>query len=206
MNGTPRGLNRTLLGLIGLVFMALGAALAILAMVPAAGHWWQDWSARALSGFNELAQRTHLFPGGGSWLWLVVAAALLLLAVCMLSWIANQGKGRAGILHQYAGSADDDGAAGKVLLSCAVAEQALKSALLERTDLLSVSVTSYDFRGLTSLRVRVRPRQGVAPHAVAADIAALVEAMDTLIGVAVPVLVSIGSGARSRFTKADRVR
>ncbi|MGO4383599.1 hypothetical protein [Specibacter sp. RAF43] len=206
MNGTPRGLNRVLLGLIGLVFMALGAALATLATVPAAGRWWQGWSARAVSGLGELARGTHFFPGGGSWIWLVVAAALLLIAVCMLSWIANQGKGRAGILHYYAGSADDDGAAGKVLLSCAVAEQALKSALLERTDLLGVSVTSYDFRGRTSLRVRVLPRQGVAPHVVAADIGALVEAMDTLVGVAVPVLVSIGSGARSRFTKAERVR
>ena len=124
----------------------------------------------------------------------------------MISWIANQGKGRASTLHDYPGNADDDGAAGAVRLSCAVAEQALKSALLERTDIFGVSVTSYDFRRQTALRVRVLPRPGVAPHVMAQDISELVAALDELLGLEVPVLLSIGRGARSRFTKAERVR
>jgi len=206
MNGTPRGFNRFLLGLLGLVLLVLGAAVVALAAVPAAGSWWQGWSAPQLESLRALAARTRLSPTMGSWIWLLAAACLLVVVIVMVTWIANQGKGRTGILLERAGNAEDDGAAGKVVLSCAVAEQALKSALSERTDLASSSVSSWNFRGQASLRVRVLPRQGVAPHEVAGDIGALVESLDQLLGVQVPVLVSIGSGARSRFTKAERVR
>ncbi len=206
MNGTPRGLNRFLLGLAGLLLLALGAALAGLSLLPAVALWWQEWSGPQVGRLSALAARTRLAPGGGSWIWLVVAACLLALVIFMVAWVANQGKGRTNILFQREGSAHDDGAAGNVVLSCAVAEQSLKAALLERGDLLGVSVTSYDFRGQAAVRVRVQPRQGVAPHWIAADIGFLVDALDALLGVQVPVLVSIGSGARSRFTKAERVR
>ncbi|MCQ9162644.1 MULTISPECIES: hypothetical protein [unclassified Arthrobacter] len=206
MNGTPRAVNRVVLAIAGLVLLALGAALAALAVVPAAGRLWQDWAGPQMGRLSGLAARTRLAPGGGSWIWLVVAACLLVLVIFMVSWVANQGKGRTNVLFQRQGTAADDGAAGKVVLSTAVAEQSLKAALLERGDLLGVSVTSYAFRGQPAVRVRVLPRQGVAPHEVAADIASLVDALDALLGVQVPVLVSLGSGTRARFTKAERVR
>ncbi|WP_104086988.1 hypothetical protein [Arthrobacter sp. GMC3] len=206
MNSTPRGANRFLLALLGLVFMAVGAGLVAVAAIPAAARWWQDFAGPLVGDLSDFTARTHLTPDTGSWAWLVVAVALLLVVIVMVTWIANQGKGRTDVLFTTSGSQDDDGAAGRVVLSSAVAEQALKRALLERSDLLSVSVTSYDFRGQSCLRVRVLPRQGVAPHLVAAEVGATVEAMDALVGVQAPVLLSIGSGARSRFTKAERVR
>ncbi|PYI65408.1 hypothetical protein CVV68_18460 [Arthrobacter livingstonensis] len=205
MNGTPRGLNRFLLVLTGLLLLALGAALAVLVAVPSVARWWQQWAGPQVQWLGELAARTRLAPGSGSWIWLVVAACLLVVVVSMVTWVANQGKGRTNILFQRDGT-DDDAAVGKVALSSAVAEQSLKAALLERGDLTGVSVTSYDFRGQACVRVRVLPRQGVAPQEVAADIGSLVDALDALLGLQVPVLVSIGSGARSRFTKAERVR
>jgi len=206
MNGTPRGANRFILGVLGLVLMIIGAGIVAIATIPAAAQWWQGWSGAWVVELSDLMSRTHLGTNGGSWIWLLVSAFLLILVIAMVSWIANQGKGRTGTLLNRPGNEDDDGAAGDIQLSCAVAEQALKTALLERSELLGVSVTSYNFRGETSLRVRVLPRQGVAPHHVATEIGALVEAMDELLGVQVPVLLSIGSGARSRFTKAERVR
>jgi hypothetical protein len=205
MNGTNRSANRILLSLFGLIFMGVGGFLVALAAVPAVGSWWQGWAKPFNDDLVQLAARTQL-GSGGSWIWIVVAAALLALVICMVSWISNQGKGRASTLASYAGNVDDDGAAGAVSISCAVAEQALKTALMERPDLLSVSVTSFDFRGQTGIKVRVFPRQGVAPHAVARHISGLVESLDQLLGLQTPVLVSIGSGARARFTKAERVR
>jgi len=206
MNGTPRGTNRFLLAVLGLVFMTVGAGLFIVATVPSAARSWQGFAGPLVEQLSDFTARTHLTQNTGSWIWLVVAAALLVLVIAMVAWIANQGKGRTNVLFTTSGSMDDDGAAGTVVLSSAVAEQALKRALLERGELLGVSVTSYEFRGQASLRVRVLPRQGVAPHLVAAEVGALVEAMDALIGVQVPVLLSIGSGARSWFTKPERVR
>jgi hypothetical protein len=206
MNGTPRGLNRFLLTLLGLILLGSGIGAVLLAAAPAAARWWQGWAGAQVAAVERYADHSRLLMTSQSWIWLAAAAIFLLVVILMMAWIANQGKGRANILHDYAGNADDDGAAGSVRLSCAVAEQALKSALLERTDLFGVSVTSYDFRKQTALRVRVLPRPGVAPHEIAAEITDLVAALDELLGLEVPVLLSIGSGARSRFTKAERVR
>lgn len=206
MNGTPRGFNRFMLTLLGLILAIAGVGLTVLAASPAAARWWQAWAGAQVDWLSAYADNTRLIVTYESWIWLAGAAFFLIVIIVMISWIANQGKGRANILFDKEGSADDDGAEGAVKLTCAVAEQALKSALLERSDLFGVSVTSYDFQGRTSLRVRVLPRQGVAPQEIAAEIAKLVTALDELLGLEVPVLLSIGSGARSRFTKVERVR
>lgn len=206
MNGTPRGFNRLMLTLTGLLLVVTGAGLTLIATVPAAAQWWQKYADALLAWLSDFERRTRLIGTSQSWIWFAAAAFFVVVIVVMISWIANQGKGRANTLVSYPGNADDDGAPGAVRLSCAVAEQALKSALLVRTDLLSVSVTSYDFKGQTALKARVLPRQGVAPHEVAREIIELVVALDELLGVEVPVLLSVGAGARSRFTKAERVR
>ncbi len=206
MNGTPRGLNRVLLSLVGLFLLLMGSGLTLLAVVPEAALWWQRHASAGLDWLVDYEDRSRLLVTSQSWIWLAAAAFFLLVVMVMLIWIANQGKGRASTLLSYEGNADDDGARGVVRFSCAVAENALKSALLERTDLFGVSAVSYDFRKETGLKVRVFPRQGVAPHEVAAGVVELVGALDELLGIEVPVLLSIDTGARSRFTKAERVR
>lgn len=206
MNGTPRALNRFLLTLIGLFLLLAGIGLTLLAAVPTAAQWWQEYAGAQVAWLERYEARTRLLATSESWIWLATAAFFLLVVILMISWIASQGKGRASTLVDYHGNADDDGADGAVKLSCAVAENALKSALLERTDLFGVSATSYDFRKQTGVKVRVFPRQGITPHNVAEDVVELVGALDGLLGIEVPVLLSIGTGARSRFTKAERVR
>lgn len=206
MNGTPRALNRFLLTVLGLFLALVGAGAILLAAVPPAARWWRVWAGDQVDALVRYTDRTRLPGMSESWIWLAGAAIFLLVVIVMVSWIANQGKGRASTLYDNGGNGDDDGAAGSVRISCAVAEQALKSALLERTDVFGVSVTSYDFRKRTALRVRVLPRQGVAPQEIAAEITELVSVLDELLGLEMPVLLSIGSGTRSRFTKAERVR
>lgn len=206
MNGTPRGFNRFMLGLIGLILLAVGAFILLLGASAAFASWWQGYSQDQLVQWQKLAANTRLGPGYGTWIWLIVAAVLLLVIILMVSWIANQGQGRSTVLFDERTNAFKESGPGKVVLSNSVAEQTLRAALLERGDLTSVSVTSFDFQGSTSLRVRVLPRPGVAPHHLAAEIVELVQALENLLGFETPVLVSIGSGARSRFTKPERVR
>ena len=206
MNGTPRGINRFLLTILGLVLLLSGLGLTVVAAVPTAARWWQGYAAAQVQWVRDYAQRSQLLPTSQSWIWIAGAVFFLLVVVIMMSWIASQGKGRASTLLDLPGNPDDDGAAGAIRLSCAVAEQALKSALMERTDLLGVSVTSYDVARQTAIKVRVTPRQGVAPHHMAQEMSELVASLDQLLGIEVPVLLSIGGGARSRFTKAERVR
>lgn len=204
MNQTPRALNRILLAVFGLVLMAAGG-LAIALSVPAAARWWCSTAAQAGSDIAALLDATTLPGQRDSWLWIVVALLMVLLILAMIAWIANQGKGRSGTLAYDEGD-DGDRVPGSVTLNAAVAEQALKAALGERVDLVNSAVATYEFRGRPALKVKVFPRQGVAPYVVAEEVAALVGALDLVLGVQTPVLISISTGARTRFTRAERVR
>ena len=203
MNSTPMLLNRILIALLGLMLIAVGGLLMLLAAVPAVASWWHSWSPSVWNHVNQAFNATR-FPGRGeSWLWILVALALLVLIGLMVAWVAQQGKGRANLLAvEY----DPGEVPGDVRIGGGVAEQALKHALANRPDLAGATVTTYDVKGRPALKVRLLPRQGVAPHLLADEVYALVAALETVVGKKIPVLIHIGAGARTRFSRAERVR
>ncbi|GGH96133.1 hypothetical protein ACFFGR_23365 [Arthrobacter liuii] len=203
MNSTPALLNRILLTVLGLILLATGVLLVLLATVPAMGSWWHSWSAGVWGGINRLFDATR-FPGRPeSWLWIVVALALLALMGLMVAWIAQQGKGRSNFL---AAEYDPGNTPGDVQIGGGVAEQALRHALEGRPDLAGATVTTYGVKGSPALKVRLLPRQGVAPHLLAAEVSGLLDALEAVVGKQIPVLIHIGAGARTRFSRAERVR
>jgi hypothetical protein len=203
MNSTPAVLNRILLTVLGLVLLGAGLLLVLLATVPPVGPWWHAWSAGAWGGINRLFDATR-FPGRPeSWLWIVVALALLALMGLMVAWIAQQGKGKSNLL---AAEFDPGDTPGDVRIGGGVAEQALRQALEGRPDLAGATVTTYDVKGSPALKVRLLPRQGVAPHLLAGEVSGLLDALESVVGKEIPVLIHIGAGARTRFSRAERVR
>jgi hypothetical protein len=203
MNSTPTLLNRILLTILGLKLLAIGVLLMLLPAVPAVAAWWHTWSQGAWNGIDQAFNATR-FPGRAeSWLWIVVALVLLLLIGLMVAWIAQQGKGRSNVL---AAEYDPGEVPGDVRIGGGVAEQALKHALSGRPDLAGATVTTYDIKGVPALKVRLLPRQGVAPHLLAAEVTGLLAALETVVGRQTPVLIHLGSGARTRFRRAERVR
>jgi len=203
MNNTPRVLNRVLIGILGIILLAIGVLLILLATVPIVGVWWHEWAGGVLSFWLDLFERTQFPRRQGSWLWLAICLALLVVLGLMIAWIAQQGKGRTSLLV----TEEDPGEVpGNVGISGGVAEQTLRAALADRPDLAGVTVAAYEISGEPALKIRVEPRQGVAPHRLAAEVSALVEALDAVIGKRTPVLIHIGSGARSRFGRSERVR
>ena len=203
MNSTPALLNRILLAVLGLILLAAGVLLVLLATVPAVGPWWHDWSGGLWSGASQAFTSTR-FPGRSeSWLWIVIALALLVLIGLMVAWVAQQGKGRSNLL---AAEYDPGDVPGDVRIGGGVAEQALKHALEGRPDLAGAAVTTYEVKGSPALKVRLMPRQGVAPHLLAAEVSGLLDALESVVGKETPVLIHIGAGARTRFGRAERVR
>ena len=61
MNNTPRALNRVLIGILGILLLAIGVLLILLASVPAVGVWWHEWAGGVLSFWLDLFERTQ-FP------------------------------------------------------------------------------------------------------------------------------------------------
>jgi hypothetical protein len=203
MNSTPRLLNRILLGILGLKLLVIGVLLILLAAVPGVAAWWHSWSRSVSDGAATVFEGTQ-FPGRqGSWLWIVLVLAVVLLIVLMVAWIAQQGKGRTDLLLA---AEDPGGVPGDIRIGGGVAEQALKNALADRPDLAGATVSIYDVKGRPALKLRLHPRPGVAPQAVAAEAADLVDALTAVVGQRTPVLVHIAAGARTRFSRAERVR
>lgn len=203
MNSTPGTLNRILIILLGLALLAAGLLLVLLAAVPAVAAWWHPWAEGTWTSINAAFNATR-FPGRAeSWLWILVALALLVLIGLMVAWIAQQGKGRSNLL---ASEYDPGEVAGDIRIGGGVAEQALKQALAGRPDLAGATVATYNVKGVPALKVKLLPRQGVAPHLLAAEISDLLSALDAVVGRETPVLIHIGAGARTRFGRAERVR
>lgn len=196
-------LNRILIGILGFKLLAVGVLLMLLATVPAVGTWWQSWSRSVWDDANRMFEGTR-FPGRTeSWLWIVLALVLVVLIGLMVAWVAQQGKGRADLLLA---AEDPGGVPGDIRIGGGVAEQALKSALAERPDIAGATVATYKVRGQPALRIRLQPRPGVPPQLLAAETSALVAALEAVVGQRTPVLVHIAAGARTRFSRAERVR
>ncbi|HKS00758.1 MAG TPA: hypothetical protein VJS86_03715, partial [Arthrobacter sp.] len=160
MNSTPRLLNRILLGILGLKLLVIGVLLILLAAVPGVAAWWHSWSRSVSDGAATVFEGTQ-FPGRqGSWLWIVLVLAVVLLIVLMVAWIAQQGKGRTDLLLA---AEDPGGVPGDIRIGGGVAEQALKNALADRPDLAGATVSIYDVKGQPALKLRLHPRPGVAP-------------------------------------------
>lgn len=203
MNQTPRILNRILVGGLGAVLALVGGTGLLLALVPSLSGWWKGFTDDTRRVFDQFFASTTVEGQRDSWLWIAIALSMVVLIALMIAWIAAQGKGRVGIL---ASEFSHDPAPGRVTLSAAVAEQALKAALLDRRDIVAATVSTWEFKGRPALKIRVHPRQGVGPYLAAEDVVALVTALDETLGHCPPVLVSIGAGARTRFSRAERVR
>lgn len=203
MNNTPRVLNRILIGLLGLKLLAVGVLLLLLATVPAVGQWWQGWSSGIWNTALQAFARTRLPGRSESWLWMLVAAVLALVIGLVIAWVAQQGKGRADLLLA---PRDDGDVPGTIRIAGSVAEQAIRGALAGRTDLAGSSVAVYSIKGKSALRIRLQPRQGVAPQLLASEVAEMVQAMEKLVGQRLPVLIHIRAGARTRLSRAERVR
>nr|WP_231713399.1 hypothetical protein [Arthrobacter sp. zg-Y769] len=183
--------------------MCIGAGLTLISAWPAAARAWNAYAADAGTGISSALSASALPGSGGSWIWVGLALLSFLGIVLMAVWMAVQGGGRTGTLvSEY----DDDGAPGRVAISGTVAEQALRSALQENPDVTASAVSTYSVKGRSALRVRITPRQGAAPHLIAADTTALLETLDTVLGHQTPVLLSLEAGRRLRFSREDRVR
>lgn len=203
MNRTPRTLNRILLGLIGLILIGIGGGLLWLTLDSGAAGRWQRFAPEMLERIRAFGADTTLPGQSQSWVWVLLVFCMLAAIVLLVLWAAAQGRGRTGTLvSEY----DDDGAPGRVAVSGAVAEQALRAALQEDPAVAAAAVSTYDVRGSSALRIRINPRQGAAPHLIAADATRLVEALDAALGREPAVLISIDAGRRLRFNREDRVR
>lgn len=203
MNGTRRGVNRTLLALLGLLLVGAGA-MAILAGTRIS--FARDLTAAGTRTWERIQENLAVsrIPGTDtSWWSAAVFAFLIVVAVLLVCWIASQGTGRS---NQLATQEKND--SGKTTVDSAVAEDIIKAALAGNTQVLSSSVQSWQMKGVaggTGLKISVQARKGASPAELSAAVERLVNGLDELLGTQLPVLVRIKAGTRTRFARTERV-
>lgn len=224
MNGTHRGLNRALLGVLGLALAAAGAIAILAGTSPAFAQRWTATGTELWASVQGSLAAAKIPGADISWWSVAVLAALVIVAVLLVCWIASQGTGRSNQLAQQDSNSDTERAGagsdttGKTTVDTAVAAQAIKAALADNTQVLATSVQSWNNKSWTNkawnntsggsnsgLKISIQTRKGASPVEVMAAVDHLVEGLDQLLGFRPPVLVRIKAGTRTLFARTERV-
>ncbi|MGL3807854.1 hypothetical protein ACSYDW_17385 [Paeniglutamicibacter sp. R2-26] len=204
MNRTPRLLNRVLLGIFGVLLLALGIHLVLIALAPGYAGGWRAVAGRMYGKAEQILLATTLPGQRESWLWIIVAALLIAVILLMIWWMSVQGRGRTNdYVSDYF---DDEPMPGRVEISGEAVEQAIRSLLGRRTDVVSLSVSVWERSPEPGLKIKVQPRKGVEPGRLGREIVDAAHAAQELLGADGPVVVYLAAGARARFARSDRVQ
>lgn len=200
MTSSNRFANRLFLFVVGLVTLAVGVFLVIVAL-PGGGAL-RDLLSPASSAVDDAVATTPIDPTGGtggSWLPLALALLCLLLVIVFVVAIFAHGHGRTDSVVVH------DDPAGSIAVSSAFADTAITDALRDRRDVASVGVSAWTVTGRPALKVRVRLTAGSSPAPVVAAASDVARGLDRVLGETVPVLVEITGASAVRRGSDSRV-
>lgn len=202
MTSTNRFLNRLFLIVAGLITLAVGLALVLVALPAGSsardmvGQWQRDQSQAVantpITGFSWI----H-----GSYLpWLLAVLCLIVVIVALVA-VARRGGGRTDRVLE----ADDQ--AGRIVVASRFAESAIEDALEARRDVASVNVSSYRLKRAAALKVRIRVTAGSAPGPVVEAASGVVTGLDRVLGGGsrIPVLLEVVGASPVRPGADSRV-
>ncbi len=176
MTSSNRILNRMLLLLVGLGFIAVAGVVA----------WPQVTGAPlplAVGAADPLVS------------WGIIAAALVVLVIAV-SWIATRGRGRT----RYAVAADD------TRIDAAALADVLRDALADAPDVAGVKVAGYTVRRTRMLGVTVLTRRHPDLPALMDDVRGAVARMDAVVGTPLPTVVHVTTGIRTALSRERATR
>ncbi|GAA3690011.1 hypothetical protein GCM10023081_29360 [Arthrobacter ginkgonis] len=206
MTGPRRVLSRILLGVLGLLLVAVGAAVAAAGLSPSFAA---AWTGRGTAAWNGIQARLVAAPAGAlgiSW-WTLAALALLAVAiVLLLAWIFSRIGRQAKSIGTLESAGNADVPSGTTTVDAGLAAQAVRASLDGRPGIFSTAVSAWKSHGTEGLRITIQARKGAVPRAIADTAEEAVRGLDELLGNQVPVLIRIRSGMRSASAGTERVR
>ena len=202
MNDTNRALNRAILLLVGIVFVALGASAVIVTAWPPAAEYWTRAGDAAGAWVDQAVEATMIGTTTLSWLAIAALALIVTLVVVLIvTAVRIIGGGRS---HTVFRSGAQENPLGRVIVEEGFVSDALTHSLEQRDEILFSNVTANDVRRQPVLHVSVTPRQNTSPRDVVEDVDQLVTNLATMTGGDVPTFISIHSGLRARLADDQR--
>lgn len=201
MNNTNRALNRTLLFLIGLLFLGLGALGIAIMSWPTASDIWRSSAEGARSWLDQAIAATAIAGGSLSWIGIgAVAAVVVVIVLLVVALISITGR-RSKTAFRSTG---EQNPLGRVTVTESFVSDAVKNSLASRDEILSTQVTANDVQRQPVLHVAVTPRQNTDPREIVDLVDRLLTNLTTLTGRETDTYVSIHTGLRARLAHDQR--
>ncbi|GAA4678572.1 hypothetical protein [Frondihabitans cladoniiphilus] len=201
MTTSNRFLNRLFLAVTGLIVLAVGVFLVLVALP---GNVLLSWTKSARGQVATSLRDTPLTgfgATGGSWLTGLLAVLCLVVVIVALVAIFTRGRGRIDRILE------SDDTSGRIEISSRFAETAIVDALSDRRDVTSVAVTAYRLKKAPALKVRLRVTAGSSPKPVIEAASGVVQGLDRVLGEdkLIPVLLEVVGASAVRPGADSRV-
>lgn len=201
MNSTRRGLNRTLVLLVGLIALAAGAAVVWASLSGDAHRVWTQTLTAAADAVDAAHSATLVGAGPVSWAGLGAVAGAVILIVLLFVPVALLAHRRSRTVLR---STETDAAPGRVVVREGFASDAVTASLARRADILSTRVVADDVRNAPVLHVSVTPRPQASPREIADHVAAVGARLDALLERPTRTYISLHAGLRARLASDRR--
>jgi hypothetical protein len=179
MTRSNRTLNRLMLAVVGIAFIAAAA-----------------WIGNRLYPVLDLPA---LETPSAQVLW-ILASGCLVAIVIAITWIATRGGGRTRTLL----TASDDGGHGSI--EARVAADLVADDLTRVADIVDVSAHAFRVSGQTMLELTVTTRRAADVRLVVDSVGRAIAALDDVLATRIPVLLHVASGVRANLAREQRVR
>ncbi|MCC2028604.1 hypothetical protein KEC56_03525 [Microbacterium sp. YMB-B2] len=201
MNRTNRALNRIVLFIVGLLFLAIGAVLVTIIVWPAATEYWTGATEAGRSWLEGVVDQTLIGATAVSWIAIAALVLIVFLVILLIVALTRIGGGRT---HTVLRSTGSQSPLGRVTVQESFVSDALKHSLNQRDEILFSSVTANDIRKQPVMHISVTPRQNTSPRQVVKDVDQLVTNLATLTGKDTPTYISVHSGLRAKLAHDER--
>ena len=206
MKKLPRALNRILLFVFGLLFLATGIALIAAATDAPLRDQVLKYRSRLDSEYTSLAQQATFKVSGQQYSWVQVGLIVvaIIVALLLLSWIFSQGGGKIRSLALNAAGKDSE-KKGEITADLGLLQGIIEDEISDSRWISSLKVASWDVKKQPGLLLSAAVYKGANPREVKAELDQAIARLDQVLGINMPILVRLTTNWRSNLGSADRV-
>lgn len=206
MRKLPRALNRILLFLFGLLFLASGTLLVGAATYRPLRDLVLKYRSRLDSEYTSLAQQATFKVSGQQYSWVQVGLIVvaIIVALLLLSWIFSQGGGKIRSLALNAAGKDSE-KKGEITADLGLLQGIIEDEISDSRWISSLKVASWEVKKRPGLLLSAAVYKGANPREVKAELDRAIARLDQVLGINMPILVRLTTNWRSNLGSADRV-
>ncbi len=206
MKKLPRALNRILLFVFGLLFLATGAALVGVATYAPLRDLVLKYRSRLDSEYASLAKQATFKVSGQQFSWVQVGliSVAIIVALLLITWIFSQGGGKIRSLALNAAGKDSE-KEGEITAELGLIRDIIEDAVSDSRWISSLKVASWEVKKRPGLLLSAAVYKGANPREVKTELDQAIARLDQVLGINMPILVRLTTNWRSNLGSADRV-